>query len=73
VLVKSIYSLHSGVLMTQKCVAELKQKTGCPLEEWLKRVSKSGPATEKERREWLKPEHGSAPGRRALDRHRRLP
>jgi len=55
---KSIYSVHPGVLMTQKWVAELKEKTGRSLEEWLKLVRKSGPATEKERREWLKQEHG---------------
>jgi len=44
--------------MTQKWVAELKEKTGRSLEEWLKLVKKSGPSTEKERREWLKREHG---------------
>jgi len=44
--------------MTQKWVATLKEKTGRSLEEWLKIVGKSGPATEKERREWLKNEHG---------------
>ena len=44
--------------MTQKWVAELKQKTGRSLDEWLKLVRKSGPATETERRQWLKTEHG---------------
>ncbi len=39
-------------------VASLKEKTGRSLEEWLKLIRKSGPATEKERREWLKSEHG---------------
>jgi hypothetical protein len=43
--------------MTQKWVATLKEKTGRSLEEWLKLVKKSGPPTEKERREWLKKEH----------------
>ena len=33
---KSIYSVHPGVLMTQKWTGELKQKTGWSLEEWLK-------------------------------------
>ena len=56
--VKSVYGVHPGVLMTQKWVAELKEKTGRSLEEWLKLVKKSGPSTEKERREWLKREHG---------------
>ena len=51
---KSIYSVHPGVLMTQKWLAELKQKTGRTLEEWLRLIKKEGPPTEKERREWLK-------------------
>jgi hypothetical protein len=55
---KSIYSVHPGVLMTQKWVAELKQKTGRSLEEWLKHIKKSGPEDETERRAWLKEEHG---------------
>ena len=33
---KFIYSVHPGVLMTQKWIAELKQKTGRSLDEWLK-------------------------------------
>jgi len=53
---KSIYSVHPGVLMTQKWVGELKQKTGRTLEEWLKEIEKSGPKTEEERRQWLKDE-----------------
>lgn len=55
---KSIYGVHPGVLMTQKWVAELKQKTGRTLDEWLRFVKKEGPQDEKERREWLKSEHG---------------
>jgi len=55
---KSIYGVHPGVLMTQKWIAELKQKTGRTLEEWLKHIKKAGPKTEKERREWLKTEYG---------------
>ena len=55
---KCLYSVHPGVLMTQKWVGELKQKTGRTLDEWLAFVKKSGPKTEKERREWLKTEHG---------------
>ena len=55
---KPIYSVHPGVLMTQKWVAELKQKSGRSLEEWLKLVKQVGPATEKERREWLKTKQG---------------
>ena len=44
--------------MTQKWVAELKQKTGRSLDEWLRLIKKSGPKDEKSRREWLKTEHG---------------
>ena len=55
---KSIYSVHPGVLMTQKWITELKQKTGRSLEEWLAHIKKSGPKDEKELRAWLKEEHG---------------
>jgi Domain of unknown function (DUF5655)/Domain of unknown function (DUF4287) len=55
---KSIYGVHPGVLMTQKWVAELKQKTGRSLDEWLRFVKKEGPKDEKDRREWLKRDHG---------------
>ena len=55
---KSIYSVHPGVAMTQKWVAELKQKTGRTLEEWLAHIKKAGPKGEKERRDWLKEEYG---------------
>jgi hypothetical protein len=55
---KSVYSVHPGVLMTQKWIGELKQKTGRTLDEWLKHIKKEGPADEKERRAWLKEKHG---------------
>jgi uncharacterized protein DUF5655/uncharacterized protein DUF4287 len=55
---KSIYGIHPGVLMTQKWVAELKQKTGRSLEEWIGLVKKSGPKEEQSRRQWLKDEYG---------------
>lgn len=55
---KSIYGVHPGVLMTQKWIAELKQKTGRSLTEWLALIKKSGPKDERARREWLKTEHG---------------
>jgi len=55
---KSIYGVHPGVAMTQKWVAELKDKTGRNLDEWLTLIKKKGPKDEKERREWLKSEHG---------------
>ena len=55
---KSIYSVHPGILMTQKWIGELKQKTGRTLEEWLAHIKKAGPKDEKARREWLKKEYG---------------
>jgi hypothetical protein len=55
---KSIYSVHPGVAMVQKAIQDLPAKTGRSLDEWLKLIKKSGPGTEKERREWLKAEHG---------------
>lgn len=54
---KSIYNMHPGVLMTQKWVAELKEKTGRTLDEWLKVIKKEGPPTEAARRDWLKQRH----------------
>jgi hypothetical protein len=54
---KSVYSVHPGVAMVQKWIDDLPAKTGRSLDEWLKFIKKSGPKTEKERREWLKTEH----------------
>ena len=51
---KLIYGVHPGVLLTQKWIAELKQKTGRSLDEWLQVIKQEGPATENERRDWLK-------------------
>lgn len=55
---KSIYSVHPGVLMTVKWIAELKQKTGRSLDEWLKLIKQDGPPSEEERRHWLKSKFG---------------
>jgi hypothetical protein len=51
------YAVHPGVAQVQKWIEELPQRTGRSLEEWLSLTSKSGPPTEKERRDWLKNEH----------------
>src|SRR5437588_2395575 len=53
----SPYSVHPGVAMALSVVAKMKEKTGRTLDEWIALVNKHGPATEKERREWLKREH----------------
>lgn len=55
---ESLYSVHPGVVMVQKWIAELPAKTGRSLEAWLKHIRTAGPPTEKERRDWLKREHG---------------
>ena len=54
----SPYSVHPGVAMVEKWIKDLPAKTGRSLDEWLELTRKSGPPTEKERREWLKKEHG---------------
>jgi hypothetical protein len=54
----TLYSVHPGVAMMQKWVAELPEKTGRSLAEWIKLVRQAGPPTEKERRDWLKTNHG---------------
>jgi hypothetical protein len=55
---RSLYSVHPGVAMVQKTMAALKEKTGRDLDEWVAFIKKEGPPTEKERRAWLKAEHG---------------
>lgn len=52
-----LYSVHPGLGMVEKWRNELPAKTGRSLDEWIAFVRKSGPPTEKERREWLKKEH----------------
>ena len=54
----SLYSVHPGIAMVQKWKAELPAKTGRSLDQWFELTRKSGPTTGKERREWLKKEHG---------------
>lgn len=54
----TLYSVHPGVAQVQDWIASLPEKTGRSLEEWLNLVRESGPPGEKERRDWLKTEHG---------------
>ena len=54
----SSYDVHPSLAIYQKSLVALKEKTGRSLEEWIKLVKKEGPATEKERRAWLKARHG---------------
>ena len=55
---KFVYGVHPGVEMVQKSLASLKARTGKSLDEWIALVKKSGPKSEKDRREWLKQQHG---------------
>jgi hypothetical protein len=55
---KSLYSVHPGVTMVQAWIVSLPEKTGRSLEEWIQLVEDEGPDSEKERRDWLKREHG---------------
>lgn len=54
----SVYSVPPAFAMEEASLARLKEKTNRTLEEWIRIVKKSGPATEKERMAWLKSEHG---------------
>ena len=51
---KSLYSVHPGVVMVQKWIEALPEKTGHSMEEWIKIIKTQGPTGEKERRAWLK-------------------
>ena len=51
---KSPYSVHPGVMMVQKWVETLPEKTGHSVDEWIEIIKKHGPESEKERRAWLK-------------------
>jgi hypothetical protein len=54
----SVYTLHPGFAMEESSMAILKERTGRTLEERVRIVKKSGPATERERIAWLKEAHG---------------
>ena len=51
---KSPYSVHPGVMMVQKWIETLPEKTGHSVDEWIEIIKKQGPEGEKERRAWLK-------------------
>lgn len=50
------YSVHPSVAMVQSWLVTLPEKTGRSLSEWMTVIQTAGPATEKERRVWLKQE-----------------
>jgi len=52
-------SASATASITEKSAAtHLKERTGRSLEEWVQLVQETGPATRKERSEWLKTKHG---------------
>jgi hypothetical protein len=55
---KTLYSVHPSSKMAMNVIANMKEKTGRSLEEWVALVNKKGPADEKGRTAWLKQEHG---------------
>jgi hypothetical protein len=55
---KSLYSLHPGFEREAAFEVKLHERTGKTLDQWIALVKKDGPATEKERRDWLKEQHG---------------
>jgi hypothetical protein len=54
---QNLYDVHPSVAMVQKSIAELKDKTGRSLDEWIALIQKHGPKSEKARHEWLKSKH----------------
>lgn len=54
---KNPYSVHPSLSMVQNVIANMKQKTGRTLDEWLALVTKEGPRDEVARRVWLKEHH----------------
>lgn len=54
----SLYSVHPGVAMVQKWIADMPEKTGKSLEQWLAALARQKFADPKAARAWLKDEHG---------------
>ncbi|MBX7102661.1 MAG: DUF4287 domain-containing protein [Gemmataceae bacterium] len=55
---KQLYSVHPGVAMVQKWIADLPTKTGKNIDEWMEFIRMRGPGEEKAVRDWLKKEFG---------------
>src|SRR5450755_1708314 len=53
-----VHDVHPGLARMHTIVANLKEKTGRPLEEWLALIEKAGPPPVKERLAWLKANYG---------------
>ena len=55
---RNIYGVHPSVPYAQAILANLSDKTGRSLAEWTALLDRAGPGGAKERRHWLKTEHG---------------
>jgi hypothetical protein len=55
---RTLYATHPSISYAQKILENLPEKTGRPLDEWVKILTTSGPAGEKDRSRWLKTEYG---------------
>jgi hypothetical protein len=53
----TIYAVHPGVALTQRWMAELAEKTGRSLNEWVRHVKKFGPKSQRECSLWLQEQH----------------
>jgi hypothetical protein len=53
----SLYSVHPGVMMMQKWIAELKPKTGSTLQQWIDHIRARGPKDLGACRQWLQEQH----------------
>lgn len=54
----SPYDVHPSVAMVQTWIAELPEKTGRTLDQWLRLIHREGPDSPAPLREWLKTRHG---------------
>lgn len=52
------YGVHPSVAYGRSVLDHLPEKTGKSADEWVRLVQRKGPAGERERRAWLKSEHG---------------
>jgi hypothetical protein len=54
----ALYSVHPSIAYARAIIDNLPEKTGKSIDEWVTLLGKAGPADIKERREWLKKQHG---------------
>ena len=52
------YTTHPGLAMEATSMANLKERTGKTIDQWVAVIKKEGPTTDKERVQWLKTVHG---------------